>query len=82
LVVLISTHKDQMIKLKNNRQLSERYQSFLYQRFIDTYQSEKFDYPKVIDSIEIISKTGSNIKQLSTFIYDITVQLLTPGRVK
>ncbi|CAF3712432.1 unnamed protein product [Rotaria sp. Silwood1] len=44
-----------MIKLKNYRQLSEHYQSFLYQRFIDTSQSEKFGYPKVIDSIEISS---------------------------
>ncbi|CAF1237052.1 unnamed protein product [Rotaria sp. Silwood1] len=68
-----------MIKLKNYRQLSEHYQSFLYQRFIDTSQSEKFGYPKVIDSIEISSKTESNITQLLTLIFDIAEQLLAPG---
>ncbi|CAF4726489.1 unnamed protein product [Rotaria sp. Silwood1] len=51
-----------MIKLKNYRQLSEHYQSFLYQRFIDTSQSEKFGYPKVIDSIEI--STPGRMKQI------------------
>ncbi|CAF2762688.1 unnamed protein product [Rotaria sp. Silwood2] len=68
-----------MIKLKNYRQLSEHYQSFLYQRFIDTSQSEKFGYPKVIDSIEISSKTESNIIQLLTLIFNIAEQLLAPG---
>jgi hypothetical protein len=80
-VILIGTHQDQLIKLKNYRQLSDNYQSILYQRFIDTTQHEKLGYPKVLDSIEISSKTGSNIKQLCTLIYDIAGQLLVPGRI-
>ncbi|CAF5068031.1 unnamed protein product, partial [Rotaria sp. Silwood1] len=78
-VILIGTHHDQIVKLKNYRQLSENFQSIIYKRFIDTSQSEKLGYPKVLESIEISSKTGYNIKQLCTLIYDISGQLLVPN---
>jgi hypothetical protein len=77
-VILVGTHHDQIVKLKNYRQLSENFQSLIYQQFIDTSQNEKLGYPKVLDSIEISSKTGYNIKQLCTLIYDIAGQLLAP----
>ncbi|CAF3763323.1 unnamed protein product [Rotaria sordida] len=78
-VILVGTHHDQIVKLKNYRQLSENFQSIIYKRFIDTTQSEKLGYPKVLDSIEISSKTGYNIKHLCTVIYDIAGQLLVPN---
>ena len=79
-VILIGTHQDQLVKLKNYRQLSENFQSILRRRFLDTSQSGEFGYPKVLDSIEVSSKTGSKIKELCTLIYDISGQLLVPGR--
>ncbi|CAF3301580.1 unnamed protein product [Rotaria sp. Silwood2] len=78
-VILVGTHHDQIVKLKNYRQLSENFQSIIYKRFMDTSQSEKLGYPKVLESIEISSKTGYNIKQLCTLIYDIAGQLLVPN---
>lgn len=81
-VILIGTHQDQLVKLKNYRQLSENFQSILHRRFIDTSQSGEFGYPKVLDSIEVSSRTGSKIKDLCTLIYDISGQLLAPGKCK
>ncbi|UJR21881.1 hypothetical protein I4U23_024954 [Adineta vaga] len=78
-VIIVGTHHDQIVKLKNYRQLSDNFQSLIYQQFIDTSQSEKLGYPKVLDSIEISCKTGHNIKQLCTLIYDIAGQLLAPN---
>ncbi|CAF5196291.1 unnamed protein product, partial [Rotaria magnacalcarata] len=78
-VILVGTHHDQIVKLKNYRQLSENFQSIIYQRFIDTSQSEKLGYPKVLESIEISNKTGYNVKQLCTLIYDVAGQLLAPS---
>jgi hypothetical protein len=46
---------------------------------MDTSQCEKLGYPKVLDSIEISSKTGYNIKHLCTLIYETAGQLLAPG---
>ncbi len=78
-VILVGTHHDQIVKLKNYRQLSDNFQKIIFQRFIDTSQSEKLGYPKVLDSLEISSKTNHNIKQLCTIIYDYAGQLLAPG---
>ncbi|CAF0818437.1 unnamed protein product [Adineta ricciae] len=78
-VIIVGTHHDQIAKLKNYRQLSENFQSLIYQQFIDTSQSEKLGYPKVLDSIEVSCKTGHNIKQLCTLIYDTAGQLLAPN---
>ncbi|CAF3674601.1 unnamed protein product [Adineta steineri] len=78
-VIIVGTHHDQIVKLKNYRQLSENFQSLIYQKFIDTSQNEKLGYPKVLDSLEISNKTGHNIKQLCTLIHDIAGQLLVPN---
>lgn len=66
-----------MMKTKNYRQLSEKYQSILFQRFIDRSNGEKVGYPKVLDSIEISNKTGSNVRQLCSLIYDFAGQILS-----
>jgi hypothetical protein len=79
-VLLVGTHHDQIAKLRNYRTLSEQCQSTIYRRFIDTSQSEKLAYPKVLDSIEISSRTGYNVKQLCTMIYDLAGQFLSSGR--
>ena len=79
-VILVGTHQDHIAKLKNYRTLSEQCQSAIYRRFIDTSQSEKLAYPKVLDSIEISSRTGYNVKQLCTMIYDLAGQFLSSGR--
>ena len=79
-VILVGTHQDQVLKSKGYIQLLDKYQSILYQRFIDTSQSEKIGYPKVLDSVQISNRTGVNIKQLCTLIYDVAAQILVPGR--
>ena len=79
LVILVGTHHDQVAKLKNYRQLAENFQKIIFQRFIDTSQCEKLGYPKVLDSLEVSSKTNHNIKQLCTLIYEHAAQLLAPG---
>ncbi|CAF5037776.1 unnamed protein product, partial [Rotaria sp. Silwood1] len=38
------------------------FQLIIYQRFIDTSQCEKLEYPKVFHSIEINSKTDYYMK--------------------
>lgn len=79
-VILVGTHQDQVLKSKGYIQLLENYKSIIYQRFIDTSQSERIGYPKVLDSVQISNRTGVNIKQLCTLIYDVAAQLLLPGR--
>ena len=79
-VVIIGTHQDQLVKLKNYKEISCHLQRLIYERFIKPNETnENCAYPPIWASIEFSSKTGFNIKQLAYLIYDISCQMRAPG---
>ena len=58
---------------------SEYLQQRIREKFINVTDPEKCGLPKVLDSVEVSSRSKQNIKLLANLIYDTAFSLKTPG---
>ncbi|XP_050296551.1 leucine-rich repeat serine/threonine-protein kinase 1 isoform X5 [Anthonomus grandis grandis] len=76
-VIIVGTHYDVVQEFNPN--ISEEYQQFIRDKFINVVDAEKMGLPRVLDTIEISCKTRHNIKLLCNLIYDTVFSLRPPG---
>ncbi|CAF0874165.1 unnamed protein product, partial [Brachionus calyciflorus] len=80
--IIVGTHQDQLVKLKNYKDISNSLQRKIYEKFIlpnSDSETTSAAYPPILASIEISSKTSHNIKLLARIIYDVASQIKVPG---
>lgn len=77
-VLIIGTFQDQ-VKEYLPKNFSEDLQRMIRERFINIIDPDKVGLPRVVDSIEVSTKTKYNIKNLCNLIYDIAFDIRCPG---
>ena len=77
-VIIIGTFHDQ-IKEYLPKNFSEDLQKMIRERFINIIDPDKVGLPRVVESIEVSTKTKYNIKNLCNLIYDTVFEIRCPG---
>ena len=77
-VLIVGTFHDQ-IKEFLPKNLSHDLQKMIREKFINIIDPDKVGLPKVVDSIEVSTKTKFNIKNLCNLIYDTVFDIRCPG---
>lgn len=77
-VIIIGTFHDQ-IKEYLPKNFSEDLQKMIRERFINIIDPDKVGLPRVVESIEVSTKTKYNIKNLCNLIYDTVFDIRCPG---
>ncbi|KAI4476963.1 hypothetical protein M0804_013143 [Polistes exclamans] len=72
-VIIVGTHYDM------SYDHSEKLQQYIRDKFINVVDAEKCGLPKVMETVEVSSKTRHNIKMLCNLIYDVVFSLRSPG---
>lgn len=77
-VIIVGTHYDQ-VKEFFPPFYSQELQQIIREKFINVIDADKRGLPRVIDSIEVSTKTRHNIKHLCNLIYDTVFDIRCPG---
>lgn len=77
-VIIVGTHQD-LVKEFFPPFYSQELQKVIRDKFINLIDADKCGLPKVIDSIEVSTKTKHNIKLLCNLIYDTVFGIRCPG---
>ena len=77
-VIIVGTHQD-LVKEFFPPFYSQELQQVIRDKFINLIDADKCGLPRVIDSVEVSTKTKHNIKHLCKLIYDTVFGIRSPG---
>ena len=77
-VLIVGTHYDQ-VKEFFPPFFSQELQTIIREKFINVIDADKRGLPRVVDSIEVSTKTRHNIKHLCNLIYDVVFGIRCPA---